>query len=101
MAKRLPPVHPGEVLREDFLKELDLTPRQLAAAIKVPPNRIYQIINCRRAITPDTARRLARYFGTSAEVWLGMQMDYDLAVLEDRRGPQIDREITPRQAAHA
>src|SRR5437588_6796684 len=73
-----PPAHPGEVLREDFLKPLHLSQYAVAKAIGVPQIRISEIVNGKRAITPDTALRLARYFGTSAECWMGMQATYDL-----------------------
>jgi len=101
MTEKLPPVHPGEILLEDYLKPLGMSPHQLALMLNVPPNRIYQIANCDRAITPETALRLGRYFGTSAELWLKLQIDYDLGVLRDMKGKDIEREVTPRQAAEA
>jgi len=79
MAKReLPPVHPGEVLREDYLIPAGVTVNALAMALRVPVSRMYEIVNRERAITPETALRLSRYLGTSAEFWLGLQSDYDL-----------------------
>lgn len=92
------PTHPGEVLREDFLKEMGLTQYALAKALGVPQIRISEIVNGKRAISPDTALRLARYFGTSAEFWLGMQATYDLEIARDRVGRQIDQQVSPRAA---
>ena len=85
MAK-MKPLHPGEVLREDFLQPMDITPYRLAKDIAVPVNRITSIVNEERAISADTALRLSRYFGTSAKVWTGLQADYDLekAAIEHR-----------------
>ncbi len=82
-AKRLSPIHPGEILLEEFLKPLGMSMNRLAEDLHVPANRITQIIGGRRAITGETALRLVRYFGTSAEFWLGMQKDYDLQVARD------------------
>jgi len=93
-----PPTHPGEVLREDFLKPLKLSQYALAKALGVPQMRISGIINGRRGITPDTALRLARYFGTSAEFWIGMQATYDLESARDRLGVGIEAEVHPRAA---
>jgi len=93
---RLPPVHPGEVLLEDFLKPLGLSQYRLAAEIGVPPLRISQIVRGRRAVTADTAIRLARYFGTSAELWLRLQAGYDLEVAELATGERIRREVRVR-----
>ena len=93
MDKRLPPIHPGEVLLEDFMKPLGLSQYRLAKDIGVTPIRISQIVNGKRAITVDTAMRLARYFGTSANVWLRMQVRYDLEVAEDELGERINREV--------
>jgi antitoxin HigA-1 len=97
--KRLPPVHPGEVLGEDFLKELGLSEYRLAKEIGVPALRINQIVKGKRAITADTALRLGRYFGTSAELWINMQAHYDLEVARDRLDARINREVQPRKAA--
>lgn len=93
-----PPAHPGEVLREDFLKPLGLSQYALAKAIGVPQIRISEIVNGKRAITPDTALRLARYFGTSAEFWIGMQATYDLEMARDRIGKKINTRVRPRAA---
>jgi addiction module HigA family antidote len=93
-----PPAHPGEVLREDFLKPLGLSQYALAKAIGVPQIRVSEIVNGKRAITPDTALRLARYFGTSAEFWIGMQATYDLEMARDRIGKKINTRVRPRAA---
>jgi antitoxin HigA-1 len=93
MAERLPPVHPGEVLLEDFMKPLGLSQYRLAKDIGVTPIRISQIVNGKRAVTADTAMRLAHYFGTSAAVWLRLQARYDLEVAELQYGEQIKREV--------
>jgi addiction module HigA family antidote len=93
-----PPAHPGEVLREDFLKPLEMSQYALAKALGVPEIRISEIVNAKRAITPDTALRLARYFGTSAEFWLGMQTSYDLELARGRVGAAIEATVHPRAA---
>ena len=92
------PTHPGEVLREDFLKPLRLSQYALAKAIAVPQIRVSEIVNRKRAITPDSALRLARYFGTSPEFWLGMQATYDLELARDRIGAEIEAKVRPRAA---
>jgi len=89
----LSPIHPGEVLLEDFMKPLGLTQYRLAHDIGVTPMRISQIVNGQRAITVDTAMRLARYFGTSAAVWLRLQVRYDLEVAETALSDRINREV--------
>ena len=93
-----PPTHPGEVLREDFLKPLGMSQYALAKALGVPEIRVSAIVNGKRGITPDTALRLARYFGTSAEFWLGMQATYDLETARDRVGAEIETLVQPRVA---
>ena len=93
MNKTLSPIHPGEALLEDFMKPLGLTQYRLAQDIGVSPIRISQIIHGQRAITVDTALRLARYFSTSAAVWLRMQVRYDLEVGESELGRRIVREV--------
>jgi len=93
--KRLPPIHPGEILREDFLVPLDLSMNRLALELRVPVTRIAEIVRERRGITPDTALRLARYFNTSARFWLNLQAAYDLEVAEDELSDSIDREVQP------
>ena len=90
---KLPPVHPGEVLLEDFMKPLGLSQYRVAKDIGVPALRISQIVRGQRSITADTALRLARYFGTSAAVWLRMQARYDLEVAESKTAKRINREV--------
>jgi len=90
---RLPPIHPGEVLLEDFMKPLGLSQYRLAKDIGVPPLRISQIVNAKRSITPDTAMRLAYYFGTSAVVWLRLQVRYDLEVAEQEISERVRKEV--------
>ncbi len=97
-AKKLPPIHPGEML-QDILSEAGLSANALALSLRVPANRITAILNAKRGITADTAMRLARYFKTSASMWLNLQADYDLQVAEDELGEQVDREVLPRSAA--
>jgi addiction module HigA family antidote len=89
----LSPIHPGEILVEDFMKPLGLSQYRLAKDIGVTPIRISQIINGQRAITVDTALRLAQYFGTSALVWMRLQMRYDLEVAEKEHGTRIRNEV--------
>ena len=93
MDDTLSPIHPGEVLLEDFMKPLGLTQYRLAQDIGVTPIRISQIVNGHRAITVDTAMRLARYFGTSAAVWLRLQVRYELEVAEKELSERINREV--------
>lgn len=97
--KKLPPVHPGEVLLEDFMKPHGLTPYRVAKDIGVPALRISQIVRARRGISPDTALRLARYFGTSAAVWVRMQARYELEVAQSELERKISREVKVFQAA--
>ena len=92
-AKRLPPVHPGEILRLDFLEPLALTQYRLAKSLSVPPRRINEIVHGKRAISAYTALRLARFFGTSERFWLNLQTAYDLDVERDRLGPRLPREV--------
>lgn len=96
-ASKLPPIHPGEVLRLDFLEPLGMSQSYLARALNVPPRRINEIVLGKRAITADTARRLARYWGNSPEFWLNLQTRFDLETLEDQQGAKIDAEISPHQ----
>jgi addiction module HigA family antidote len=91
--------HPGEILSEEFLKELGITQYRLAEDIGIPHSRVTAIVKGRRSITPDTALRLARYFGNSAEFWLGLQKEYDLRKARKELGSQIEKEITPLQMA--
>jgi addiction module HigA family antidote len=97
--EKLPPVHPGEVLLEDFIKPLGLSQYRVAKDIGVPVLRINQIVRGQRSITADTALRLARYFGTSANVWLRMQARYDLEVAEAKIAKRINREVKILQVA--
>ena len=92
--KKLAPVHPGEVLLEEFLKPLGLSQNRLALDIRVPARRINEIVHGRRRITPDTALRLARYFDMSAEFWLGLQLDHDLDLAQDELAERIKREVS-------
>ena len=92
----LPPVHPGEVLMEEFLGPMELSQYRLAKDIGVPPRRINEIVHGNRAVTADTALRLARYFGTSARFWLNLQAQHDLDVQSDLLGDRLDREVTRR-----
>jgi len=89
------PIHPGEVLREEFMIPLGLSANALALALRVPTPRINDIARERRAVTADTALRLARYFGTSAEFWLGLQSDFDMKTALTEIGARIERDITP------
>jgi len=93
MAKKLNPVHPGEVLMEEFLKPMNLSQNRLALSIGVHPRRINEIVLEKRGITADTALRLARFFGTSAEFWLGLQKDYELDVAMDVLGQRLQHEV--------
>jgi len=95
----LDPIHPGEILREDFLKPMRISINRLARDLDVPPNRISLILNGTRAITADTALRLGAYFGVSPELWLNLQTDYDLRVVKRARGDQIQRRVRRRSAA--
>jgi addiction module HigA family antidote len=99
-AKKLRPVHPGEILLEEFLKPMNLSQNRLALEIGVPSRRINEIVLGKRRITADTALRLARYFGMSPQFWLGLQMDYDLDVEEDRLSKRLDREVRVYAGAH-
>jgi len=91
--KMLKPVHPGEVLMEEFLRPLALSQNRLALAIGVHPRRINEIVLEKRGITADTALRLSRFFGTTAEFWLGLQKDYELDVAVDQLGDRLEREV--------
>jgi addiction module HigA family antidote len=90
---RLSPVHPGEVLLEEFLKPMSITQYRLAKDITVPPRRINEIVLNKRGITADTALRLGRYFGTSEQFWLNLQSEYDLDIERDRLGDRLDSEV--------
>jgi len=95
----MPPLHPGEILLEEFLKPMHLSQNRLALSIRVPARRINEIVQGKRRITADTALRLAKYFSMSPQFWLGLQMDYDLDVAEDQLGERLDREIQTYQPA--
>jgi len=91
--KRLAPVHPGEVLAQEFLEPLELTQYRLAKSLKVPARRINEIVHGTRAVSADTALRLARFFGTSDRFWLNLQAAYDLDVERDRLGARLERDV--------
>ena len=93
-AKKLSPIHPGRLLAED-LQDLGVSISHAARALRVPVNRITEIVSGKRGITADTALRLARYFGTSAQYWLNLQTRYDLQVAQDAAGERIEREVLP------
>ena len=93
MTKRRPPIHPGEILLEEFLGPLGLTQYRLAKSIAVPPRRINDLVHGKRAITADTALRLARFFGNSAQFWMNLQSRYDLEVATDGLRGRLDREV--------
>jgi antitoxin HigA-1 len=91
MSKKLNPIHPGEVLREEFMNPLGLSSNALARALEVTPARVNEIVREQRSISADTALRLARFFGTSAEVWMNLQRQYDIQLAEDAAGAAIRR----------
>lgn len=95
---KMRPIHPGEILREEYLIPLELSVNALAQALRVPATRLHEITNKRRSITADTALRLARYFGGDAQSWLNLQTAYDLKVAELERGAEIRKEVSPRAA---
>jgi addiction module HigA family antidote len=99
--KLLPPIHPGEILRADFMEPLRLSMNRLALDLRVPVTRVAEIVHERRAITPDTALRLARYFNTSATFWLNLQSAYDLEVAQDKLSRTIEREVRPASFVQA
>jgi addiction module HigA family antidote len=102
MARRkLPPVHPGEILQEEFLSPLGVSQYRLAKEMSVPPRRINEIVRGSRSISADTALRLARYFGTSERFWLNLQARYDLEVEKDRLGDRLRREVKVLDLARA
>ena len=93
--KLLPPIHPGEILREEYLKPLGLSMNKLALDLRVPVTRVSEIVHERRGITADTALRLARYFDTSPRYWLNLQSAYDLEVAQDELAGRIEQEVRP------
>ena len=97
--KRLPPIHPGEVLLEEFLGPLGITQYRLAKDVSVPARRINEIVHGTRAVSADTALRLARYFGTSDRFWLNLQAAYDLDVERDRLGERLEQEVAVHRKA--
>ena len=96
MSEKLNPVHPGEVLLEEFLKPMSLSQNRLAIDIGVDARRINEIVLGGRSVSADTALRLARYFGVSPQFWLGLQAEYDLDITSDTLGNRLDREVRPR-----
>jgi len=98
MPKSLPPIHPGETIKEDVLAPLNMSVNQLAKALAVDASRLNEIVRGRRGISADTALRLARFLGTSAEFWVGLQADYDLRVARREKLSVIEREVRPKVA---
>ena len=96
--KKIPPIHPGEILDEEFLKPMEISQNQLGRDLGVSPRRINEIIHGKRSITADTALRFATYFGNSPAFWLGLQMDYDLDVAEDTLSLKIKKEVRQHAA---
>src|SRR5271165_3577637 len=94
-SQELPPIHPGEILRDDFLKPFGISRNRLALDLRVPLTRIAEIVHERRGITPDTALRLGRYFNTSARFWMKAQTSYDLEVAQDQLRSTIERDVRP------
>jgi addiction module HigA family antidote len=99
-AKKIQPIHPGEILLEEFLNPMGLSQNQLANDIGVPPRRINEIVHGKRRITADTALRLAHYFKMSPQFWLGLQMDYDLDIEEDRLASRLEKEVSVYELVH-
>ena len=91
--KLLTPIHPGEILLEEFMKPMDISINRLAREIMVPPGRISAIVNGKRGITADTALRLGKYFGVSPELWMGLQTDYDLRLAQRAVGAEVDKRV--------
>ena len=91
--KKLPPIHPGEILQEEFLKPMQISQYRLAKDISVPPRRINEIVHGKRSITADTALRLGKYFGISPQFWLNLQTRYDLEITEDLLRNRLDKEV--------
>jgi addiction module HigA family antidote len=101
LEQRLPPIHPGEILLEEFLKPMGISQYRLAKDISVPPRRINEIIHGQRAITPDTALRLSRFFGLSERFWINLQTRYDLEVEKDRLNDRLEREVQIYAISHS
>ena len=100
MAQKLPAIHPGEILLEEFLEPMSISQYRLAKDISVPPRRINEIVLGKRAITPDTALRLSRYFGLSERFWMNLQTRYDIEVEKDRLQNRLEREVQVYTAQH-
>ena len=98
-SKKMAPLHPGEILLEEFLKPMNISQNRLALEIKVQPRAINEIVQGKRRMAADMALRLAKYFDMSPQFWLGLQMDYDLDVAEDQLAKQIDKEVQSYQTA--
>ena len=96
--KKRPPIHPGEILKDEF-EEIGMSANAVALALRIPANRLTEIINGKRSITADTAMRLGRFFGTSAQMWMNLQSRYELELAEDRLAERIDREVQPLRKA--
>ncbi len=96
---KMRPIHPGEILREEYLALLNMSAHALAMELRVPAPRVNEIVRERRAVTPDTALRLARYFGTTAQFWINLQSSYDLKQAEIESGGKIEQEVRPLQMA--
>jgi addiction module HigA family antidote len=97
-SRRLDPIHPGEILLEEFMRPMGISINRLARELSVPPGRISAIVNGKRAITADTALRLGRFFGVSPETWVGLQADYELRVAERTVGEEIEKRVHPHVA---
>lgn len=95
MTREIPPIHPGEILLEEFLKPLGISQNVLARALRVPPDRVNAIVQGKRSITADTALRLARAFGTTPQFWINLQAHYDLEVAQERMEDKIEHEVLP------
>jgi antitoxin HigA-1 len=95
VAERLPPIHPGEILLEEYLKPMGISQYRLARSLSVPPRRINEIVHGKRGVSADTGLRLARFFGTSERFWLNLQTRYDLEVEKDRLGERLRDEVSP------
>lgn len=98
MPRKLRPIHAGEILREEFLKPLGLSANRLAIELHIPQTRVAEIVNAKRAITPDTALRLAQFFRNTPDFWLNLQTRYDLLVAEDKELARVKREVRPMAA---
>lgn len=99
MGKKLPPIHPGRILLEDYIVQLNLNKNKLAQALRLSPTHVGQIVEGKRSITPQTAMRLGRFFKTTPDLWINLQTRYDMQMAEDRDRPKIDSEIEPYSMA--